>query len=98
MRLLLLLQVHQRVPVEELDLRGQLTSVNYPDGTGERFAFDGSGNIVEYDKVNGAAILAELWGKGADEISAAVEAPLDDKEVAKINEELGDLGDLDLDL
>jgi hypothetical protein len=45
-----------------------------------------------------ASLLAEIWGRGANEITQAIETKLDDKELEKINEDLGDIGDLDLDL
>lgn len=50
-----------RVTTYGYNLRGELTSVNYLfDGTGERFTHDDYGNIIEYDKVNGATVTSEL--------------------------------------
>jgi len=40
-------------------------------------------------------ILGDLWG-GAGELAAAIETKIDDDEAAKLQEDLGDLGDLDL--
>lgn len=60
-----------------------------------RRAFSGF-NAAEARRI--ASLLAEIWGKGAQQISDAIEKPLDEEDLKKVNQELGDLGDLDLDL
>jgi hypothetical protein len=43
-----------------------------------------------------AGILGELWGGGENELLQAIETKIDTEEIARLNEDLGDLGDLDL--
>jgi hypothetical protein len=43
-----------------------------------------------------ADTLAELWGEGAAALAQAIETRIDDDEVRQLQEDLGDLGDLEL--
>jgi hypothetical protein len=43
-----------------------------------------------------ADLLAELWGEGAAALAQAIETRIDDDEARQLQEDLGDLGDLEL--
>jgi hypothetical protein len=42
-----------------------------------------------------ADLLTELWGAGSSALVQAIETRIDDDEAARLQAELGDLGDLD---